>query len=110
MRRCVASPRACGELVRICKTGKRSRRKYNKLVSVSRSSYLPPFNPTFQNTTTYLLSKMGKCLGCGCGISTFLNLPAWCTRCAGFKSPIQKEHLDRAAAEALSQGIKSLFG
>ena len=39
----------------------------------------------------------GRCLSCGCSISTFLNLPAWCTRCAGFTSPIQKNELDIAA-------------
>lgn len=43
----------------------------------------------------------GKCLGCGCDIETFWNMPAWCTDCAGFTSPVQKEQLDKAAGAAV---------
>jgi len=47
---------------------------------------------------------MGKCWGCGKGISTFLGINAWCSSCAGFTSPIQKDHLDAAAIGALAGG------
>ena len=34
---------------------------------------------------------------CDRSISTFLNLPGLCTRCAGFTSVVQKNELDVAA-------------
>jgi len=53
---------------------------------------------------------MGKCIGCGRGISTFLGLPAWCTKCAGFTSPIQKGHLDSVAAGVVGAAVSSVGG
>jgi len=54
--------------------------------------------------STKYTEVMGKCWGCGKGISTFLGINAWCSSCAGFTSPIQKDHLDAAAIGALAGG------
>merc|ERR1712216_800588 len=54
---------------------------------------------------------MGRCLKCGCGISTFLSLPALCTGCcAGIESPVQKQHLDTAAVCAGAAAITAATG
>merc|ERR1711939_193304 len=53
---------------------------------------------------------MGRCLKCGCGISTFLGLPALCTGCAKFESPVQKQHLDTAAVCAGAAAITAATG
>jgi len=52
----------------------------------------------------------GRCLKCGSNIDTLFNLPALCTVCAGFTSPVQREHLQegvRAAIRAVPAGPRS---
>eukprot|EP00475_Leptophrys_vorax_P034854 TRINITY_DN567_c0_g1_i1.p1 TRINITY_DN567_c0_g1~~TRINITY_DN567_c0_g1_i1.p1 ORF type:complete len:226 (-),score=40.30 TRINITY_DN567_c0_g1_i1:26-703(-) len=49
----------------------------------------------------------GKCLSCGCNIKTLLGLPAWCSSCAGFTSPIQKDSLNHLITGKVKAALDS---